>query len=110
MTNKPKTLTTERYVARFNAEKARLAHHYCTIFKFWRGCPRKSCRKVRTCGGDPLVCLKRREREVPRDIQWGARQHVIASTPAQAGPPERTAREFLPSGLVALPRADAAGG
>jgi hypothetical protein len=85
MTDKPKTLTTERYVARFNAEKARLARHYCTIFKFWRGCPRKSCRKMRTCGGDPHVCLKRGEPEVPRDIQWNARQQVIAATPAHAG-------------------------
>jgi hypothetical protein len=93
-------LCTEEYVARFNAEKAALQRHYCNAFKFWRACPLRRCRKARTCSGDASACLTRREGEVPRDIQWQARQQILSSTPAAAGPPERTAREFLPGALV----------
>jgi len=95
-----KKLTAERYLARFNAEKAVLARHYCNIFKFWRTCPFKRCRKARTCSGDQTACLKRSGKEIPREIQWQARQQILASTPAQAGPPERTARQFLPGSLL----------
>jgi hypothetical protein len=93
-------LTAEQYAARFAAEKAALQRHYCNVFRFWRGCPLRRCRKARTCSGDAHVCLKRRAQEVPRDIQWQARQQILAATPADAGPPERMAREFLPGGLV----------
>jgi hypothetical protein len=96
----PAKFTPEQYVARFNAEKARLQRHYCNAFKFWRTCPFKRCRKARTCGGDADVCLKRREKEIPRHIQWQARQQILESTPASAGPAERMAREFLPGTLV----------
>ena len=96
----PRQLSAEQFAARFDAEKAKLARDYCNIFKFWRTCPFKHCRRARTCSGDANACLKRRENEVPRDIQWQARQQILAATPANAGPPERTAREFLPGGLV----------
>jgi hypothetical protein len=52
------------------------------------------------CSGDQNACLKRREKEVPREIQRQARQQILASTPAKAGPSERMAREFLPGSLV----------
>src|SRR5208282_6329313 len=68
----PKKLTAERYVARFNAEKALLARHYCTIFKFWRTCPLQRCGKARICSGDQNACLKRNAKDVPRKIQWQA--------------------------------------
>jgi hypothetical protein len=100
-------MSQERYVARFHAEKALLARHYCNVFEFWRDCPYKRCRRERVCCGDQQACLKRRQNEVPRQIQWRARQQILASTPANAGPPERTAREFLPSGFYPEPlRAD----
>jgi hypothetical protein len=95
----PTTITTEQYVARFNAEKAKLARDYCGIFKFWQDCAFKPCRKARRCIGDPHACLQRRAADVPRDRQWQARQEMLASTPANAGPPERTAREILPGYL-----------
>ena len=95
-------LTPERYAARFNAEKAVLQRHYCTVFKFWRMCAFKPCRKARACSGDAQVCLKRRVQEIAREAQWQARQHVLAATPTAAGPPERTARECLPAALAAL--------
>jgi hypothetical protein len=101
LSKKTKTLTSERYVARLNAAKAKLARDYCDIFKFWRDCAFKPCRKARRCIGDQNACLKRRAKDVPRDLQWQARQKILASTPADAGPPERMAREFLPEGLCA---------
>jgi hypothetical protein len=98
----PKKLTTERYVARFEAEKASLARHYCNVFKFWRTCPFKPCRKARLCSGDQNACLRRREKEISRHVQWEARRQIQVSTPPQAGPPERMAREFLPGNLTEL--------
>ena len=95
----PKKLTAERYAARLNAAKAALARGYCNSFKFWRTCPVKRCRKQRQCSGDAKACLTRRQKEVPREVQWQARQQILSSTPANAGPPERMAREFLPGSL-----------
>ncbi len=92
-------LTNERYAARFDAEKTALVRHYCDVFKFWRACPFKLCRKARRCSGDHKACLARRMKEIPRDVEWRARQEVLQATPADAGPPERIAREFLPSAL-----------
>ncbi len=92
-------MTAERYTARFQAEKASLARHYCNAFKFWRGCPFKRCRRARLCSGDQNACLKRRAQAVPLAVQWQARQRILAATPADAGPPERMAREFLPGVL-----------
>ena len=90
-------------MARFHAEKAVLARHYCTVFKFWRDCPFKRCRRERTCCGDEHACLKRGQDEIPRKVEWRARQQILRSTPANAGPPERMAREFLPSSFYPQP-------
>jgi hypothetical protein len=87
-------------VARFNAEKAALKRRYCNLFGFWRACALKRCRKERACSGDAGICLARRVDEVSRAMQWQARQDIMRATPAEAGPPERTAREFLPWALV----------
>jgi hypothetical protein len=65
-------MTQERYVARFHAEKAELARHYCTVFKFWRDCPLRRCRRERDCCGVQHACLKRRQQEIPRKMQWRA--------------------------------------
>jgi len=94
--NTPAKPTPEQYAVRFKAEKAALARGYCDAFKFWRNCRLKLCRRVRRCCGDPMACVKRCAAEVPRDIQWRARQQVLESTPPSAGPPERMAREFMP--------------
>ena len=92
-------IPAERYRARFNAEKANLRRRYCTIFKFWRTCRFKPCRKMRTCMGDAKACLKRGEASVSHNMQWDARQHILAATPESAGPPERSARECPPREL-----------
>jgi hypothetical protein len=95
-------LTSEQHAARFDAEAAALARHYCDVFKFWRACPFKRCRKLRRCDGDQTACLKRRVSEIPRPAQWRARQEVLRATPADVGAPERSAREFLPNALADL--------
>lgn len=95
-----KKLTPERYAARYNAEKAALQRHYCTVFKFWRMCAFRKCRKARACSGDAQVCLRRRVHEIARETQWRARRQILIATPAAAGPPERTARECLAAALV----------
>jgi hypothetical protein len=64
MSKKAKSMTPERYAARFKAEKARLQRHYCTHFKFWRACPFQPCRKSRACVGDQKTCLKRHVEQV----------------------------------------------
>ena len=96
----PAEMIAERFAARLDAEKAALACHYCTVFNFWRTCPVPRCRKARRCCGDAGFCLKHRGAEVPRRVQWQARQEVLQSTPANAGDPERTARELMPYDLV----------
>jgi len=103
MTDQPRaTLSAERYAARFTAAKAALQRHYCGVFKFWRTCPLKSCRRARACRGDARDCLARGAHDVARDAQWQARQQVLAATPACAGPPERMAREFMPDSLASV--------
>ena len=65
---------------RFAAEAARLRLHYCNLFKFWRDCRIKSCKRHRRCCGDTNECLKRRIGEIPRMAQFQARQAVVAAT------------------------------
>jgi hypothetical protein len=99
---KIKKMTPEEYVARFKAEKAWLQREYCNVFKFWRACRFKPCRKARVCRGDHNVCLKQALDNVPRDTQWQARQQILKATPATTGRAERTVREFMPYDLCEL--------
>jgi hypothetical protein len=92
-----------RYAARFDAEKAALRRVYCGLFKFWRGCAHKPCRKARDCRGDAKACLKRRIEDVAYQDQWDARQKILEATPKDFGPAERTAREFLPGSFCGGP-------
>jgi hypothetical protein len=93
-------ITPDRHAARFAAEKQKLAHGYCEAFKFWRACPLRRCRKSRRCDGEALGCLRRRVDEVPRIMQWQARQRIMAATPPDTAAPERTARELMPNALA----------
>jgi hypothetical protein len=89
-------LTPKEYQARFNAAGAQAQREYCNIFKFWRACRYKPCRRAGACRGDQRACLKRGVANVPRDILDRAHNQVIAATPADAIQPERTARRFCP--------------
>jgi hypothetical protein len=98
-TNLPRSyeehLTREEFRARFDAEKARVQRHYCTLFKFWRTCRSKPCRRARACMGDANACLKRSANELPRRILSAARQQLTAATPRNCAAPEREARLFM---------------
>ena len=87
--------------ARLAAEAARLQLHYCNLFKFWRACRSKRCRRHRRCCGDSNECLKRRIEEIPRMAQFQARQAVMAATPKHAGPAERSVRQLTPYDVIA---------
>ena len=94
--NLPRTyedhLTREEFRARFEAEKLRVQRHYCTLFKFWRTCWSKPCRRARACAGDPGACLARCVGELPRRTLFEARQALIAAMPSNCPAPEREAR------------------
>jgi hypothetical protein len=100
-TNLPRSyedhLTREEFRARFEAEKARVQRHYCTLFKFWRSCRCKPCRRARACMGDANACLKRSVHELPRRDLFAARQRLTAAIPRNCAAPEREARLFLPN-------------
>jgi hypothetical protein len=102
-THKPPTLedrlTQEEFRARFEAEKVEVARHYCVLFRLWRRCPSKPCRRDRACVGDAVACLRRGARAVPREAQFAARQKLLQATPRHLAAPERAARDIMPSGF-----------
>lgn len=90
----------EEFRVRFEAEKAALQRRYCTLFGFWRHCPFKRCRNATACTGNALICLLRSINCVPRDVQFAAREKLLAETPTNLPAPERAAREIFPSGFA----------
>jgi hypothetical protein len=92
-------MTPREYELRFLAEQVELRRHYCNAFNRWRHCRCKPCIRARRCTGDALACLKRAVPEVPRNVQFAARQRLLESTPANIGAPERYARGYMPEGL-----------
>ena len=85
-------LTREEFRARFEAETVRVQRHYCTLFKFWRTCRSKPCRRLRACTRDPSACLARCVGALPRGVVFDARQALVAAMPANTPAPEREAR------------------
>ncbi len=85
---------------RFAAERARLQLHYCNLFKFWRACRDKRCKRHRRCCGDTSECLKRRIGEIPRHAQFLAREAILTATPKNAGAAEREVRQLMPYDVV----------
>jgi len=97
--NLPRTyeehLAREEFRVRFEAEKLRVQRHYCSLFKFWRTCRSKPCRRLRACTGDPGACLARCVGELPRRALFDARQSLVAAMPANCPAPEREARLIM---------------
>jgi hypothetical protein len=90
-------LTHQEFRAQFEAEKARVARRYCTLFRFWGHCRLKLCRRKRACAGEPIACLTSSVDRVPRDRQFAARQQLLESTPRNITAPERAARQLMPN-------------
>ena len=97
MPKKSEELTVEQRRVRFNVAAAQVRREYCDIFKFWRGCRYKPCRRAKTCRGDLLACLKRGRRNVPYDLLSQAELQVRTATPADLTGPERSARNLSPT-------------
>ena len=97
--NLPRTfeehLTREEFRARFAAETVRVQRHYCTLFKFWRTCHAKPCRRMRACVGEPGACLARCVGALPRRAVFDARQALVAAMPRNCAAPEREARLIM---------------
>jgi hypothetical protein len=84
---------------RLYAETERVQRYYCTLFKFWRSCRVKQCRRERACSGDEDACLKRSVDTVPRQEQWQARQKLLEATPRHFGRVELKVRQQMPNGF-----------
>jgi hypothetical protein len=87
---------------RFIAEVKKLQRAYCDLFKMWRDCRYKLCRRYRSCRGDAGPCLMRAAKDMPRQQQWDARQQVLAALPQNAPRVERIARQMT-LGELCLP-------
>jgi hypothetical protein len=88
-------LTHEEFRARFEAEKAKVQQHYCTLFAFWRSCRFKPCRRAHACRGDLHECLQRSVHKVSRADQFVAREKLLQATPRNLPAPELTARQLM---------------
>ena len=98
MKQKSKLSATE-YARRLAVEKALQQRRYCDAFALWRTCPDKTCRRQCRCCGEAAGCLRRALDRVPHQVQWRARQDILAATPRNIGAPERAARQCMPRDL-----------
>jgi hypothetical protein len=97
MSRKPEQIfTPEDFQKRFDAAATAAQREYCDIFAFWRGCKLKACRRAKSCGGDPLGCLKRGFAQVADDAADRALAHVGATTAIDADRPTQLARRMSP--------------
>ena len=98
-------LTGPQWQARRNAAAEVARRQYCDIFKFWRGCRYKPCRRAKTCRGDPSHCLQRGRWSLSPDVLCQAELQVRAAVPAHLTGPERAGRmvsatSWLPDRVV----------
>ena len=89
-------LNPVQHARRFAREKLLQQRRYCDAFALWRSCRRNACRRQQSCGGDAHVCLKRALGRVPHEVQYRAREAILAATPRNIGAPERQARQCTP--------------
>jgi hypothetical protein len=92
---KPK-LKPVAYAKRLATELSAQHRRYCNMLELWRGCSRKSCKRLRICGGDAAACLARNIDGIPRQQQAQARTAILTATPHNIGAPEREARQRMP--------------
>lgn len=59
---------------------------YCEVFRFFRSCRLKSCKRHRRCGGEPAACLMRGLPTVPPAERLAAQKSVIAGGPRKIRP------------------------
>src|SRR5436190_23626551 len=76
-----KRRTVDEGLALSDAAHAAVWRLYCEVFKFWRSCRIKRCRRHRRCLGEPALCLMRGLSSVPEARQRAAAAAVIAGGP-----------------------------
>jgi len=59
---------------------------YCDVFRFWRWCFAKPCKRHRRCSGEPARCLMQCLPSVPPAERPKARMKVIAGGPRRIPP------------------------
>jgi hypothetical protein len=95
-----KRRTVDEGLALSDAAHAAVWRLYCEVFKFWRSCRIKRCRRHRRCLGEPALCLMRGLSSVPETQQRAAAAAVIAGGPRRLAPSThmewRLRREPLP--------------
>ncbi len=95
-----KRRTVDEGLALADAAHAAVWRLYCEVFKFWRACRVKKCRRHRRCLGAPAPCLMRGLASVPEAERQAAAAAVIAGGPRRIPPAThlewRVRREPLP--------------
>jgi hypothetical protein len=59
---------------------------YCEVFRFWRSCRMKRCKREKRCLGEPAGCLMRGLPGVPANERETARAQVRAGGPRRIPP------------------------
>jgi hypothetical protein len=59
---------------------------YCEVFRFWRICRNKPCKRHRRCAGEPARCLMQGLPSVPPAERPKAQSEVIAGGPRKIPP------------------------
>jgi hypothetical protein len=93
---KPK-LSAADFARRYGREAAAQQRRYCNAFALSRTCPKKRCRRARSCLGYVTDCLKRAFRIVPPHMHVQVRQELLHGVPRNISAPERKARGNLPA-------------
>jgi hypothetical protein len=95
-----KRRTVDEGLALSDVAHAAVWRLYCDVFKFWRSCRVKRCRRHRRCLGDPAPCLMGGLPSVPEAQRRAAAAMVIAGGPRRLAPSThmewRLRREPLP--------------
>ncbi len=84
--NFTKRRTVEQGLKLADAAHVAVWRLYCEVFRFWRACPVKSCRRHRRCLGEPAGCLMRGLPAVPEQRRLTAANEVIAGGPRRVAP------------------------
>jgi len=81
-----KRYTPYQQQVRRNAARAAVQRLYCDVLALWKGCPKKICKRQRSCMGEPAACLKRAWGSIPRHRHNELRDAVIAGGPRRIKP------------------------
>jgi hypothetical protein len=98
-----KRLTPDEQVVQREAAFASIRRLYAEALPLWRGCRSGSCRRHKTCHGEPRPCLKRAWPLMPPELQKAAYDQVSVGGPRRLPPAthlEWLLRRYRPSNFV----------